>query len=75
MKGMEKLSSVFFDFPILNTCFILRLDLKLRWSVPCGPNSVITFPGAIWLKPWYWWSYPVLPLGIQWHERRRQTIG
>lgn len=49
--------------------------LKLRWSVPCGPNSVITFPGAVWLKPWYWWSYPVLPLGIQWHERRRQTIG
>ncbi|CAI9095811.1 OLC1v1031832C1 [Oldenlandia corymbosa var. corymbosa] len=49
--------------------------LKLRWSVPCGPNSVITFPGAVWLKPWYWWSWPVLPLGIQWHEQRRQTIG
>uniref|UniRef100_K7K504 Glycogenin glucosyltransferase n=1 Tax=Glycine max TaxID=3847 RepID=K7K504_SOYBN len=29
--------------------------LKLRWSVPCGPNNVITFPGALWLKPWYWW--------------------
>ncbi|KAL9326712.1 hypothetical protein ACSQ67_007357 [Phaseolus vulgaris] len=27
--------------------------LKLRWSIPCGPNSVITFPGAPWLKPWY----------------------
>ncbi|GJX84846.1 putative glucuronosyltransferase PGSIP8 [Tanacetum coccineum] len=27
--------------------------LRLRWSVPCGPNSVITFPGASWLKPWY----------------------
>lgn len=50
-------------------------DLKLRWSVPCGPNSVITFPGAAWLKPWYWWSWPVLPLGIQWHEQRRQTLG
>ncbi|KAL5551170.1 hypothetical protein UlMin_001346 [Ulmus minor] len=49
--------------------------LKLRWSVPCGPNSVITFPGAPWLKPWYWWSWPVLPLGISWHERRRQTLG
>nr|GME18651.1 putative glucuronosyltransferase PGSIP8 [Ipomoea batatas] len=49
--------------------------LKLRWHVPCGPNSVITFPGALWLKPWYWWSWPVLPLGIQWHEQRRQTIG
>lgn len=49
--------------------------LRLRWSVPCGPNSVITFPGAAWLKPWYWWSWPVLPLGIQWHEQRRQTLG
>ncbi|KAJ7944745.1 Nucleotide-diphospho-sugar transferases superfamily protein [Quillaja saponaria] len=49
--------------------------LKLRWSIPCGPNSVITFPGAPWLKPWYWWSWPVLPLGIQWHEQRRRTLG
>ncbi|KAK4365198.1 hypothetical protein RND71_016556 [Anisodus tanguticus] len=50
-------------------------DLRLHWSVPCGPNSVITFPDAPWLKPWYWWSWPVLPLGIQWHEQRRQTLG
>lgn len=49
--------------------------LKLRWSVPCGPNSVITFPGASWLKPWYWWSWPVLPLGISWHKQRLDTIG
>jgi hypothetical protein len=54
---------------------LLAPDLKLRWSVPCGPNSVITYPGAPWLKPWYWWSWPVLPLGITWHERRRQTLG
>ncbi|CAN1333542.1 Putative glucuronosyltransferase PGSIP8 [Linum perenne] len=50
-------------------------DLRLRWNVPCGPNSVITFPGASWLKPWYWWSWPVLPLGIDWHEKRRQHLG
>ncbi|XP_010538417.1 PREDICTED: putative glucuronosyltransferase PGSIP7 isoform X2 [Tarenaya hassleriana] len=49
--------------------------LRLRWNVPCGPNSVITFPGAVWLKPWYWWSWPVLPLGLSWHEQRRQTLG
>ncbi|KAJ4759386.1 Nucleotide-diphospho-sugar transferases superfamily protein [Rhynchospora pubera] len=49
--------------------------LKLRWSIPCGPNSVITFPSAPWLKPWYWWSWPVLPLGLSWHEQRRQNLG
>ncbi|KAI4372451.1 hypothetical protein MLD38_010680 [Melastoma candidum] len=49
--------------------------LKLRWNIPCGPNSVITFPSAPWLKPWYWWSWPVLPLGISWHEQRRSTLG
>ncbi|KAI0488278.1 hypothetical protein KFK09_028106 [Dendrobium nobile] len=49
--------------------------LKLRWSIPCGPNSVITFPSAPWLKPWYWWSWPVLPLGLSWHEQRRDNVG
>ncbi|KAL8150900.1 hypothetical protein V2J09_020708 [Rumex salicifolius] len=49
--------------------------LKLRWNVPCGPNSVITFPSAVYMKPWYWWSWPVLPLGLEWHERRLRTVG
>jgi hypothetical protein len=49
--------------------------LRLRWNIPCGPNSVITFPGAPWLKPWFWWAWPVLPLGIDWHEQRRQLLG
>ncbi|KAI3799946.1 hypothetical protein L1987_35252 [Smallanthus sonchifolius] len=44
--------------------------LRLRWNVPCGPNSVITFPGASWLKPWYGSEMPsvliqiILYLGI-----------
>ncbi|CAM6036688.1 unnamed protein product [Sphagnum compactum] len=49
--------------------------LKLKWKVPCGPNSVVTFPSVPTLKPWYWWSYPTLPLGISWHEKRRLSIG
>eukprot|EP00897_Mesotaenium_endlicherianum_P007140 jgi/Mesen1/6454/ME000033S05734 len=48
---------------------------RMKWNVPCGPNSVITFPGVSILKPWYWWSWPVLPLGLTWHELRRSTIG
>ncbi|MBA0680531.1 hypothetical protein Goari_012223, partial [Gossypium aridum] len=34
--------------------------LKLGWRVPCGPNSVITFPGAPWLKPWYAAEMPIV---------------
>lgn len=49
--------------------------LKLKWRIPCGPNSVITFPSVPMLKPWYWWSWPTLPLGLLWHEKRVATIG
>ncbi|KAE8712945.1 putative glucuronosyltransferase PGSIP7 [Hibiscus syriacus] len=59
------------------------LWLQPRWTIQTSsgiPNGcilllVITFPGALWLKPWYWWSWPVLPLGIEWHETSRQTLG
>ncbi|KAI3881950.1 hypothetical protein MKX03_029552, partial [Papaver bracteatum] len=40
-------------------------DLKLVWRIPCGSNSVITFPSAPWIKPWYWWSRPIPVVVIQ----------
>ncbi|KAM7259984.1 hypothetical protein ACFE04_015725 [Oxalis oulophora] len=30
---------------------------------------------APWLKPWFWWAWPVLPLGLDWHEQRREILG
>jgi hypothetical protein len=36
---------------------------------------VVTFPSVPILKPWYWWSYPVLPLGTWWHKHRWDLVG
>ncbi|MQM09745.1 hypothetical protein Taro_042622 [Colocasia esculenta] len=38
-------------------------------------NQEMNTPSVPWLKPWYWWSWPVLPLGLKWHEQRLNTIG
>lgn len=68
LKGLYRLP---FGYQMDASYFYFRL----KWNVPCGPNSVITFPSVPLLKPWFWWSWPVLPLGLGWHERRRTTIG
>ncbi|GAQ84466.1 glycosyl transferase family 8 [Klebsormidium nitens] len=51
--------------------------LNFRWTLTpaCAPQGVLTFPGAPVLKPWYWWSWPLLPLTLEWHKRRAETIG
>lgn len=48
---------------------------RMKWRVPCGDMSVMTFPGAEQLKPWFWWSWPILPLGLVWHDQRLRFIG
>eukprot|EP00899_Mesostigma_viride_P027278 jgi/Mesvir1/7735/Mv11679-RA.1 len=48
---------------------------RYKWEVPCSEKSVITFPGLAPLKPWFWWSFPLLELPYYWHEQRRELIG
>ncbi|GJP43873.1 hypothetical protein CLOM_g3275 [Closterium sp. NIES-68] len=50
-------------------------NLKFKWEVPCSDNKIITFPGVSQLKPWLWWSYPLLALSLQWHSWRLSTLG
>ncbi|CAI5477271.1 unnamed protein product [Closterium sp. Yama58-4] len=50
-------------------------NLKFKWEVPCSDNKIITFPGIAHLKPWFWWSYPLLALSLHWHSWRLATIG
>eukprot|EP00246_Nothoceros_aenigmaticus_P005181 TRINITY_DN17062_c0_g1_i1.p1 TRINITY_DN17062_c0_g1~~TRINITY_DN17062_c0_g1_i1.p1 ORF type:complete len:511 (+),score=43.46 TRINITY_DN17062_c0_g1_i1:549-2081(+) len=49
--------------------------LKLKWPRTRSNLSVVTFPSVPMLKPWYWWSWPVLPLGLEWHNKKLETIG
>ncbi|GBG83487.1 hypothetical protein CBR_g37199 [Chara braunii] len=50
-------------------------NLKHHWQIPASMAKVITFPAAPSLKPWYWWSWPLLSLSLKWHEQRRELLG
>ena len=68
------------DGPLYRLPFGYQMDTsyfyyRLKWQVPCGPNSILTFPGSPLLKPWFWWGWPLLPFGITWHRRRGEHIG
>jgi hypothetical protein len=41
---------------------------RFRWEVPCSDQKVIGFPGVKDFKPWFWWTWPFLPLAIKWHD-------
>jgi hypothetical protein len=50
-------------------------NLKFKWEIPCSENKVVTFPGLSALKPWYWWTWPILAMPLQWHQVRAASIG
>ncbi|KAH3742468.1 glucuronosyltransferase PGSIP8 [Pelomyxa schiedti] len=40
---------------------------RFRWEVPCSDKKVMTFPSQPLLKPWYWYSWPLMDLTQQWY--------
>ncbi|CAD7701492.1 unnamed protein product [Ostreobium quekettii] len=48
---------------------------RFRWEVPCSEKSAVTFPGVPALKPWLWWSWPLLPLALTWQRERQDIVG
>lgn len=68
--------NVNYEFNFWNsTYYFLFIEFVLVRDIPCGWSSVITYCNIPMFKVWNWWSYPILALGLSWHENYHVTIG
>eukprot|EP01105_Mastigella_eilhardi_P026060 TRINITY_DN733_c0_g1_i1.p1 TRINITY_DN733_c0_g1~~TRINITY_DN733_c0_g1_i1.p1 ORF type:complete len:406 (+),score=76.63 TRINITY_DN733_c0_g1_i1:389-1606(+) len=48
---------------------------RFAWEIPCGEIKIMTFPSMPNLKPWYWYSWPLLDLSLEWHACHTRVYG